>query len=279
MKFNKDIFKKAKKKYRISLHNENTLSQIWSFAITRTGAVISSVIICFFLLFLISYLIVATPLRTLLPGYLKNELRNEYIYNNIKLDSIERNIENQSQFFVNLNRILRDSIDANKNTLRKDTLLSVITDSLMKPSQRELNFVKKYDENEKFNLTVLAPLAAEGFVFAKPVSGKVVTTTQKDKYKPYIDGINLEVGSKAPISAIYDGTVVSFIQSIENGIEITVQHPNGFISKYKGLSSIYVSQGDKVTAAQRIGTAKDKIFGFEIWHNGTAVNPEDFITF
>lgn len=279
MIFNKDIFKKAKKKYRFSFHNENTLSQIWSFTVTKTGAIIGSVVLFFILIFLISYLVVATPLRTLLPGYLKNELRNEYIYNNIKLDSIEQNIENQSQFFVNLNRILKDSINANSANLRRDTLITMNTDSLIKPSQREIDFVKQYNENEKFNLTVLAPLAAEGLVFAKPVSGNIISDSKDEKQQSFINGISISVSLKSPVSAIFEGSVISFSQSIENDIEIIIQHANGFISKYKGLSTVYISQGDKVTAAQRIGTTNGKIFGFEIWHNGTAVNPEDFISF
>ena len=279
MKFNKNIFTKPRKKYRISFHDENTLTRIWSFKITKTGAVISILAIFIFLVFFISYLVVATPLRTLLPGYLKSELRNEYIYNNVKLDSLEENILKQGEFFANMSNILKDSITGSGNKIQKDSLSGINTDSLMSPSRKELDFVKRYDENEKFNLTVLAPLAAEGIVFAKPVAGIVEKGTPASTHAPFIDGIKIKVGKNAAVSSIYEGTVILFVQSVEDGIEIAVQHPNGFISKYKGLSSVYVSQGDKVTAAQRIGTAKSSVFGFEIWHNGTAVNPEDFISF
>jgi murein DD-endopeptidase MepM/ murein hydrolase activator NlpD len=60
-----------------------------------------------------------------------------------------------------------------------------------------------------------------------------------------------------------------------------IQHPNEFISIYSGLSEIFVSNGDKINTGTRIGIAEAGKFElkFELWHNGTALDPRQYINF
>lgn len=278
MKINKQIsHKPLKKRYRLSFQSENTLNELWSFRLTKAKAIAILILVIIAFVSLITIIIVGTPLRTLLPGYLKVEQRTENISNTIRLDSLEYKVAASNQYFENLKKILNDEVEEPIIEVKADTL-SITVDSLLQSSERERDFVKKYEQEEKFNISVLAPLAAEGFVFSKPVSGEIIEDKNKTDGN-YINGIKILSFAGNPVASIYAGTVISVTHSITYGTEITIQHSNGFISKYKGLGYTYVSQGDKVSAAQRIGAVKNRHLTLEMWHNGTAVNPQEFISF
>lgn len=272
---------KIKKKYRLSFISDNTFNEIWSIKLSRTKVVISVIVIVFSVATIISTLIVGTPLKTLLPGYLKSDLRKENVTNILRIDSLERNIRDNTLYLNNIKDILTDNIST--APLKSTQLLSEIPlDSLSLATDREKEFIKRFDEKEKFNLSILTPLAAEGIVFSPPVQGGVILP-YPDNYSFY-KGINIQTSRSAPVSAIYDGTVIDKYYGVETGLSIIIQHPNGFISKYTGLSAPFVSKGNKVTAGQRIATVADtdnkpNVFSFELWHEGLAVNPKEYITF
>ena len=133
--------------------------------------------------------------------------------------------------------------------------------------------MKEIDDEEKFNLAILTPMAAEGIVFAQPISGEVET------FSPATKEIIVSAKAGSAVANIYSGSVIMASHLSENGAQLAVQHQNGFISVYKGLADIYVSEGDKVATGQRIATTSGSGLRFSIWHNGTAVNPTDYITF
>ncbi|MDD2961981.1 MAG: M23 family metallopeptidase [Muribaculaceae bacterium] len=267
---------KIKRRYRLAFQSENTLNELWSVKLTRIKVTVVIIIIILSLVALISTIIVSTPLKTLLPGYLKSEQRNEYILNSLKLDSLEQEISSKALYFNNLHDILNDNIKASNINKSIDSIYNgTPTDSLLKPSAIEKEFIKQYDDEEKFNLSILAPLAAEGIVFACPIDGTVKTTDNANNK----DGIIIETKQNKEVASIYDGVIISVNESINNAIEIIIQHPNGFISKYYNISSCYIAKGDKVTAGQRIAIIKENNLGLEIWHDGSAVNPKEYITF
>lgn len=272
---------KIRKKYRLSFISDNTFNEIWSIKLSRTKVVISVIVLIFSIATIISTIIVGTPLKTLLPGYLKSDLRKGNVTNILRIDSLERNIIDNTLYLNNIKDILTDNISP--DSLKSAQLLSEIPlDSLKVATDREKEFIKQFDEKEKFNLSILTPLAAEGIVFSTPVLGGVILP-YPDNYS-FNNGINIQTPKSAPVSAIYDGTVIDKYYGIESGLSIAIQHPNGFISKYTGLSAPFISKGDKVTAGQRIATVDESenklnIFTFELWHEGLPVNPKEYITF
>ena len=88
------------------------------------------------------------------------------------------------------------------------------------------------------------------------------------------------------IKTITSGVVISSDFNIETGNTITIQHPNDLISVYRHNSALLKSSGDKVSAGEAIaiiGNTGELTDGphlhFELWYNGTAINPENFINF
>jgi septal ring factor EnvC (AmiA/AmiB activator) len=72
----------------------------------------------------------------------------------------------------------------------------------------------------------------------------------------------------------------------EFGYIISIQHQNNWLSTYKQNSAIYKEVGTFVKAGETISVVgesndqyKRKGLKFELWHNGMAVNPLNYISF
>jgi septal ring factor EnvC (AmiA/AmiB activator) len=83
-----------------------------------------------------------------------------------------------------------------------------------------------------------------------------------------------------------DGTVIFSGWTPEYGFIVSLQHQNNWLSIYKFNAAVYKELGAFVKAGETIGitgyTDKDnpkKRLRFELWHNGIAVNPSNYILF
>jgi murein DD-endopeptidase MepM/ murein hydrolase activator NlpD len=73
---------------------------------------------------------------------------------------------------------------------------------------------------------------------------------------------------------------------MESGNTIQVQHSSNMVSVYKHNSTLLKKEGETVKAGEAIalvGSSGENSTGphlhFELWHNGNAVNPADYINF
>jgi murein DD-endopeptidase MepM/ murein hydrolase activator NlpD len=99
-------------------------------------------------------------------------------------------------------------------------------------------------------------------------------------------GIDLVSEPNARISAVMDGTVIFSEWTIQTGYVLFIQHDADLISAYKHNSELLKSKGDRVKAGEAvaiIGNTGELSTGphlhFELWHNGTPLNPELYIDF
>ncbi len=279
---NKPIHKfKTPKRFRLSFLNENTFNEVWTIKMSQTRVILAIIAIVVALLCIISTIIVATPIRTLLPGYLKGSQRQEYVINSLRIDSLFTQVDITNSYIANLTDILTDNVDTLAITTPTNATQQIIpVDSIMGASEKEKQFVRQFEEKEKFNLSVLSPIIAEGMAFYTPVKGAIVSTAENAQI-----GITLISPYTTPISSIYNGTVIDSYYLSATGNTIIIQHPNDFISKYSGLSETFVNKGDKVKTSDRIGLIingqqnNKRLLHFELWHNGTPLNPLDYIAF
>lgn len=134
--------------------------------------------------------------------------------------------------------------------------------------------MSRYEEEERFNLSVLAPIAAEGMIFASPVPSTATVESLAS------GGVSAVQAAVLPVSAVYRGTVTGIYYDNDGRAVVTVQHPNDFVSVYSGLTDVFVNKGAKVAASQRIGhTAAGRRLVFELWHNGALLAPGDYVAF
>lgn len=257
-------------RYRLDFIKENTLNTLWSVRMTRTRVWIASLASAAAIVALLWAVVAFTPLRQLLPGALRGDLRAQYLETSLRIDSLEQAVRINDAYITNLLNALEGPADT-ANIGNAPAIL--VPDSLLAASEAEKQFVRSYEEEERFNLSVLAPIAAEGMVFAAPVAAAASVVPS-----PGIKGTVISSGTVAPVTSVYRGTVISSYVGPDGLSTVTVQHPNDFISVYGGLSDVFVDKGDRVSAAQCLGhlRARGKLT-FELWHKGSPLDPRDYI--
>lgn len=283
-----NFWKRLHFKYRLSVMNENTLEEIWKVNASMFSGAVLLLVFAFFLITITSVIIIATPIRYYLPGYLDSEIREQAIRTSFRTDSLQQQLDHQEAYIRNLQTVFEGkilNIDSVKMILA-DTISISENDPGLQKSKAEREFVQRYEEEERYNLSALPPSVtgpSESIVFYKPVNG-VVADRFNPTGKQY--GITLKVIPKVTISAVMEGSVMFAGYDINSGYTIQIQHKNGYVSVYRNNTMLLKQTGDKVRTGEAIaviGNDKNKeaemFAGFELWYKGTPVNPEDFILF
>ena len=279
----KEVRRRLRRRFRLSLTDENTFSHILHLRLSMPGLIVTAVIAAIVLAIVGISLIVNTPMRAILPGYLRNAERRQYEQTAARIDSIVTETSVRNKYVDNLLAVITGDLDTELPQLPVDTLSRLYTlDSLAKASEAEKEFLDKYRERERFNLSVMSPIVAQGMKFVNPLEGAELRLPEKNQDPRHAD---FDALATQPVSSIYRGTVLDVFNSPSDGIVVMVQHPNDFVSRYTGITSSFVSRGDKVVSGQRLGLVeRDKAKNlnrpaFELWYNGTRVNPRDYIPF
>lgn len=278
------FWKRIRFKYKLSFINENTLEEVWSFRLSQLSVFISLGVFAFSLVAFTAFIIIMTPIRNYLPGYLDVEVRKEIVQNALRADSLERMIEIQNLYLKNVTGIISGTIEL--DSIREiDSLARVDADFEIPRSPEEEEYVKNFEQEEKYNLTVLNTnsLPMDGLFFYKPVNGVISSHYQADIHH---FGVDIAAASKESVLATLDGTVMYAGYDPNQGNVIQLQHKNGFVSVYKHNELLLKEPGEQVVAGEAIalvGNTGKLSTGphlhFELWYNGKPVNPEDFIVF
>ena len=278
------FWKRIRFKYKLSFINENTLEEVWSFRLSQLSVFISLGVFAFSLVAFTAFIIIMTPIRNYLPGYLDVEVRKEIVQNALRADSLERMIEIQNLYLKNVTGIISGTIEL--DSIREiDSLARVDADFEIPRSPEEEEYVKNFEQEEKYNLPVLNtnPLPMDGLFFYKPVNGVISSHYQADIHH---FGVDIAAASKESVLATLDGTVMYAGYDPNQGNVIQLQHKNGFVSVYKHNELLLKEPGEQVVAGEAIalvGNTGKLSTGphlhFELWYNGKPVNPEDFIVF
>lgn len=278
------FWKRIRFKYKLSFINENTLEEVWSFRLSQLSVFISLGVFAFSLVAFTALIIIMTPIRNYLPGYLDVEVRKEIVQNALRADSLERMIEIQNLYLKNVTGIISGTIEL--DSIREiDSLARIDADFEIPRSPEEEEYVKNFEQEEKYNLAVLNtnPLPVDGLFFYKPVNGMISSHYQADIHH---FGVDIAAAPKESVLATLDGTVMYAGYDPNQGNVIQLQHKNGFVSVYKHNELLLKEPGEQVVAGEAIalvGNSGKLSTGphlhFELWYNGKPVNPEDFIVF
>lgn len=268
---------KTRKRYRLTFVNENTFNAVWSVKLSRLKVWLLTAVTVAAIAALVSWILVGTPISALLPGYLRPEQRREHVRNTARVDSLAEAMAEQRAYYDNINRILQGEELIDSPAVAAEAVQ--VTDTLLTASAAERRFVEQWEERERFNLSVLTPLAAEGMTFHSPLPSSARPDTVTGQR---VQTLRMNAPRHVPVSAIYAGTVVDTHPVDGEGVCVTVVHPNNFLSRYRGLGSAFVLPGAKVNSGDALGLTSDmaaRPFLFELWHNGVSVNPLELIAF
>lgn len=274
-------------KYRFAIYNDKTYEEVWYIRMTRYNGFLLLVFILLFIIGITTVLISFTNLRELIPGYPDGNTRRNIIMNALRLDSLENELELRDQYFANINAIIsgREPLD---RVAGQDTMANY-EEITFSNSEEDSLLRLQVEREEQYNLTFLADNAGRNvdlsnIHFYPPVKG-IVTGHYSPRTRHY--GTDIVTSPKAVVSATLEGTVMFAGWTMETGWVIQVQHSNNLISVYKHNATLLKEMGDPVVAGEGIAVVGDSgelytsgpHLHFEIWHNGEAVNPENYILF
>lgn len=280
----KAFWHNIKFKYKLTIINENTLEEVVGIHVSKLNGLSVLLTACIVIFLIAAVIIVFTPLRNYLPGYMNSEVREQVVANALRADSLQAALDRQKQYIMNVQDILSGQVKA--DTVKSiDSLTDLRAEELMERSKEEDEFRKKYEERERYNLTAVnnAP-DASGLIFYRPLRGVMSTDFNPEKRH---FGVDLTASPNENILAALDGTVILSAYTAEMGYVIQIQHPQNFVTVYKHCGSLLKQTGDKVKGGEVIALIGngDRIdagtphLHFEVWHRGNPVNPEKYVVF
>lgn len=281
----KNIFNKLKHKYRLSIYNDDTFEEVWFLRLSRLNVftIVGTILLIFTIGIIV--LIAFTPLREFIPGYPDGNMRRNIISNVYKLDSLEHELKVRDRYFESINTIIRGGTPISYESSQDTTLR--YEDITFAKSEHDSILRQQIEEEELFNLSVLSNTSNKtdftSIHFFPPVKG-IVTNPFNPNENHF--GTDIVAESNKVVVATLDGTVTMANWTLETGYVIQIQHDNNLISVYKHNSELLKKVGNHVTAGEAIaiiGNSGELSSGphlhFELWHNGTPIDPEDYIAF
>lgn len=260
-----------KGQYRIYISRDTDSHKPYTFIATPLRLIIIGFAAFFISVVIVWCLVAYTPLRNIFPGALHGDLRSQYLETAIKIDSLQYAAKMNAAYVSNISAVLKGEATSE---IPNDSISPQTADSVAGASERERDFVHRFEQRERFNLSVLAPLAAEGMIFSNPVVASVQSQTLPSGAMVFY------TRHSVPVAAIYRGTVVAEAVDEKGNSYVVIQHPNDFVSVFSGLTNVYVAIGARVDAGQRIGDSSAVIpLEFQLWHSGSALDPREYLAF
>ena len=187
-------------------------------------------------------------------------------------------------YINSLKSVLRGEVSA--VVINKDSIFKAAqTDTYvleLNPSKADSLLREKVRNEDKYNLFESAT-SVKDFVFFPPVNGSISSGFEPNEKHFAVD---IVVPTNTPVKATSDGRVLFASWTSDAGYVIIIDHGDELVSVYKHNSSLTKSQGDFVRSREVIaisGASGELSTGphlhFELWSNGTPLNPTNFIDF
>ena len=267
-------------KFRFVILNDDTFEEVLTVKLSPLNIFTGSVFAILFTIAITTLVIAYTPLKEMIPGYTSSKLRRESINLALKADSLETSVRLNKQYINGIQRILNgEVIDSVLIDLQEgeDSLDAVVLSS---PSAQDSAFRQWVEEENEFTLDQNAPELDIPQLMA-PVDGLVTSSFESSKSHYAVD---IAAPKNTPVKSCYEGTVVYADWSSETGHVIIVQHERNLLSAYKHNSALLKTVGDYVRSGEAIaiiGNSGENSTGphlhFELWYDGYAINPEEYI--
>ncbi len=277
------------RKYRLTVYDDESLDEITTFRLTKYNIFSYAGIVIIIISIIVAVLFIFTPLNLLIPSRAGVEVQKDIIANSLLIDTIENEIQSGKKYINQIKNILQGKAPQDTFTENREIVEKIGNGEELNFQTSELDSILKAQiektENEALpnieNVNTSANLANLHFVV--PLKGMI--SREFDLKSGHL-GIDIVPGTDETILATLPGTVVIAAWSIETGYVVELQHDNNLISFYKHNSVLLKKVGDRVVAGESIatvGNSGEETTGphlhFELWYNGSPVNPRDYITF
>jgi murein DD-endopeptidase MepM/ murein hydrolase activator NlpD len=274
-------------RYQLIIRSDENFAERTSLGFTYSKVILFSVIM-FTGLFGMSMFMSKTILARWFDPKHEQLLMNQHLYELSQIvDSLEMQVDQKELFIQNIKRRLSGDTVA---YLDMAVAVSVENQPVIKPGSlkatpRDSAFRKEYETSglSQLSLAQSKNRELEEIFFYTPLTGFI-----SDGYDVKKNHLGVDIVAKAnePVKCIADGTVIFSSWTQDAGYVIMVQHRGNLISAYKHNAQLLKKVGTFVNGGEIIsivGNSGELTNGphlhFELWNNGSSVNPEEFINF
>lgn len=267
------IKEQSREYYRFVIMDNATFEEKVVFRLTPLSIFVTVVTSVIVLIILSISLVAFTPLREYIPGYGSTKQAQKTIAIQNKIDSLDIALIGIENYGRDVKTILlgknfaKDTLTFADMEKQEAAFIMTAYDSLLmqikeEPAQKKEETQSYLQNPQRKDVQTL---------FFPPVTG----TWQ---HKPFGQGIVIACKQGTSIYASAPGTVVHVGYDPQNGTSLIIHHPNNVLMIYRQLGTALVSVGDVVKAKQVIATTDfNQIVYFELWIDGIAVRPENYI--
>jgi len=287
----RSFFKRMRTPYRLIILNNDTLEEQTSLRLSLLNLYMLICAIGILSALLVLALIIFTPLKTFVPGYADYSQTREFIEMTRQVNSLEEELNAQILYTESLSRILLGDFETADEVARA------------------FRSTEENSNGEEDGVVIIPPRIPEDEVLRREVDLRTVLSTEN--FRNTSDFINLNFTSPltgivslsfdrsvnhfgvdiiapkdSPVKAIMDGVVFLNDWTLQTGHTLGIMHEGNIMSFYKHNAYNVKHVGDRVQAGEIvgiIGNSGSQTDGphlhFELWIDGVAVNPEDFIQF
>jgi murein DD-endopeptidase MepM/ murein hydrolase activator NlpD len=279
------LIDRLRNRYRLVVMNDDTFEERFSLRQTPLGFLILISVVTIIMITLVVSLVAFTPIREYIPGYADVGMQTELVKLNFKADSLEKSLVVKQHYMDNLSMILsgKDTAEHPKNprdTTKKYNNLNFRPNAADTALRKEIEGMDQYS----LSIDVKHKGGISGFFFFVPVKGEI-----SNAFNAAEEHFGVDIAAaddNEPVRVTLDGTVISAGWTTDDGYVISVQHSDNIISIYKHNAALLKKPGEYVKAGDPIaivGNSGEQMNGphlhFELWYNGTAIDPEDYMVF
>ncbi len=286
----KKWYKRLRNEYRLVIFDNQTFEERFSFRLTRLNLIVSLFSLGVIFVTITFFVIAYTPLKEYIPGYPNSDERIKLYNLAVRADSLLYTLNQRERYLENIKKIISgqevgnevvepESLSKNYDTIQ---LRKSLEDSLLRAEFENQNMYSLYF-NETEQPADISVSSIRNFNFFPPVRG-IISAPFNVVQEHY--GTDLVTAPNEAVKATLEGTVIYSGWTLETGNVIAIQHRFNLVSVYKHNSILLKKEGEFVKAGEPIaitGQSGELSTGphlhFELWYNGTALDPEEYILF
>ena len=234
------------------------------------------VTLAFLLLFalFVYALFVYTPLNYLIPSWQEDHYLIKYQTLASQVDSIEQRFKQQNTFLSDMQHMLAgkdfelEASEAATPQIGRPPLANLTVPKADSLLREELGQYPDAELEKQLTKLFLSP----------PINNPVAIQTIRGGKSAYT--IRLSSQPNEPVYSIAKGVVIQTSYTVDQGCIVIVQHANNLISIYKNAGQLLKKAGDAVESAEIIASVSEQgALDFELWEDGRAIEPEQYIYF
>lgn len=283
----------SKDEYQLVVRDVKSYREVGSYNLTPLNLYVAISTLLFLVAIAVFLLIAYTPLRTYIPGYGDIVQRQELNEMEDLIDEMGAQMERQSITIETMKRNIHGEVVTSADIEEMGVQVDTADIAPVPLSEEEVRLrremaLERVGENSRGSSGMApspgstdVPLAQ--LLLVAPVNGEISAG-----FKLTGDhlGVDVLAPQDTPIKAARDGIVFISEFTSSNGNVVGIQHDNNLITFYKHNSQLLKKVGDRVRASEAIaiiGNTGELSSGphlhFELWHEGKAVDPTEFIRF